>query len=93
VGADETAFPGECFNHALTLELGVGFGDGIAIDAEFFRQGTDRRQRLARPNGAGCGGGFHLVNELQVNGFAGLEIEVKSHSFMTGGRTNCHMTV
>src|SRR5688500_4154559 len=45
-GADETALAGNRLDNALPLELGVGLGDGVAVDAELLGERTDRGERV-----------------------------------------------
>ena len=42
----ETTPPRQRLNHAQAFELRIGFGDGVAIDAQFLRQRTDGGERL-----------------------------------------------
>ena len=51
--ADEAALAGDGLDDALVLELGVGLGDGVAVDAQVFGQRADAGQRLARSQRAG----------------------------------------
>ena len=78
--ADEAALAGDGLDDALALELGVGLGDGVAVDAQLLGQRPDAGKRLARLHRAGRGGDLHLVHELQVDGLAGLEVELESHT-------------
>jgi hypothetical protein len=75
----ETAFALKRLDDALTFEFGVGFGDGIAIDAQFLRQWANGRQRVSRPQGPGSGGITDLIDQLEINWFASLKIDVKHH--------------
>ena len=76
---EEAAFAGDRFDDALFLEFGIGLGDGVAVDAELFGDGADGWEGFAGPEGAGGGGGFELIDELEVDRFAGSEIEVEDH--------------
>ena len=77
VVGQEGALAGEGFDDALGFEFVVGFGDGIAVDAEFFGEGTDGGEGFAGAKGAGSGGGLDLVHDLEVNRFAGFKIELE----------------
>ena len=73
-------------NEALTFERGIGLGDRVPIDFERFREWSDRRQPLSRPGDAARGGEPHLVDDLQIDRLAWLEIELEEHH-------NCLVTV
>jgi len=38
---EETAFAGQGFDDALGFEFELGFGDGVAVDAEFLGERTN----------------------------------------------------
>ena len=76
----KTAFAGNGFDDALAFEFRVGFGDGIAIDAQFLGQRADGRQRFAGAQFSRGRGVADLVGQLEVNRFARLEINLKHHS-------------
>ena len=61
------------------FEFGVGFGDGIAVDAELFGKGPDRRKRFARFKGAGSSGVTDLVSQLEINWRAGFKVNFEQH--------------
>src|SRR5262245_57561336 len=82
--ADETALAGDGLDDALALELGVGLGDGIAIDAQLFGERPDRRQRVARLHRARRRGRFDLVDDLEIHGNAGFEIQGQTHVTVIG---------
>ena len=84
VRADEAALAGDRLDDALALELGVGLGDRVAIDAQLFGERPDRGQRVARLDGARCRGGLHLVDDLQVDRLAGLEVQEQAHDTVIG---------
>ena len=75
----EAAPPRQRLNHAQAFELRIGLGDGVAIDAQLLRQRTDGGKRLARLERPGSGGGFDLIHNLEVDGHAGLEIDLENH--------------
>src|SRR5262245_55105151 len=79
-GTDEAALAGVCLDDTLGLELRVGLGDGVAVDAQLFGERPDRRQALAGAHRTGGRRGLYLVSELQVNRFARLEVDRESHS-------------
>jgi hypothetical protein len=76
---EKAALPGDSFDDAQALQLGVSLGDGIAIDTQFLGQRTDGRERISRPQGPGSGGITDLINQLEINRFAGLKIDAKHH--------------
>ena len=75
----KTAFARQRFDDALALQFRVGFRHRIPIDAQLLGERTDGWQWLSRLQGAGCGRRFNLVHQLQVNGLAGLKIELNKH--------------
>ena len=75
----KAALAGGGFDDAQAFQLGVSFGDGVAVDAQFLGQRTDGREGVPRPQGAGSGGITDLINQLEINRFAGLKINVKHH--------------
>src|SRR5262245_8165968 len=79
----EITFAGNGFDDALVFEFGVGFGDGIAVDAQFFGEGSQGRERFAGAQATGSGGVAHLVSELEVDWFAGVKIDLKDHASLT----------
>ena len=68
---------------ALTLELSVGLGDGIAVDAQFLGQRTEGRQGIAGAQPARGGREPDLIGQLEVDRFPGLEIDLKDHNCST----------
>jgi hypothetical protein len=67
------------FDDPLTFQFAIGFGNGVAVDAELFRQGADARKRLPRSKSpTGCG---HpdLIHNLEVSCLAGVEIKFEEH--------------
>lgn len=44
----EASFAGQGLDYAEAFEFGIGFSDGIAVEAKFFRQRPDGGERLAR---------------------------------------------
>ena len=53
---DEAAAAGDGLDDALMLELGVGLGDGVAIDAEVLRERPDTGKGFPRLYRSGGGG-------------------------------------
>ena len=51
-GLEETALAGNGFDDPLVLQLGVGLGHRVPVDAQLLRQRAEGRKRLARPQGA-----------------------------------------
>ena len=76
---EKASFAGDGFNHAQALQLGVGLGDGVAVDAQFLGQRTNGRERVSRPQSPGSGGITDLIDQLEINRFAGFKIELKHH--------------
>ena len=72
--ADEAPLAGKGLDDALAFELGVGLGHRVAIDAQFLGQRADAGERLAGLDGARGGRHLHLVHELLVDRFPGLEL-------------------
>ena len=52
---------------AVALQFHVGAGDGVWIDQQLFRKGTDRRQFLAGREAASGDEILHLVDDLEVD--------------------------
>src|SRR5258708_712522 len=77
---EETAASGKSFDDAEAFQFGIGFGDGVAVDAKLFRQRTDGGERFAGAEGAGSSGGLDLLDQLQVDREAGLEIDLQQHA-------------
>src|SRR5262245_30178985 len=75
----ETALAGVGLDDALALELGVGLRDRVAVDAERLGERTDTGKAVAGAERAGCDGQLHLVDDLEVDGLAGRERDVKAH--------------
>ncbi len=80
---EEATFARKRFDDALAFEFGIGFGDGVAIDAELFREGADGGEGFAGLEGAGSGGVADLIGDLEVNGFTGFKINLQDHSGLT----------
>ena len=68
------------FDNALVLKLGVGLGDGVAVDPQLLGQGPDGRERVARAQRSGGCRVPDLVDHLEVSRLAGFEIDVEQHS-------------
>src|SRR2546426_144476 len=71
------------FDDALGLQLGVGFGDRVAVDAQFLGQRPKGGQWLARAQSSGSRRVTNLIGQLQINRLAGLEIDQKYHLRLT----------
>ena len=76
---EKAAFSGDGFNHAQAFQLGVSLGHGVAVDAQFLGQRTNGRERVSRTQGPGSGRITDLIDQLEINRFAGLKIDVKHH--------------
>src|SRR5665213_1377680 len=77
---EETTTTRNRLDDALVFQLGVSFGDGIAIEAKLLRQGPNRRQRLAGAQPARGGGVTNLVHQLEIDRLARLEINLQKHN-------------
>ena len=76
----KAAFPRKDFDDPLALQLGIGLGDRIAIEAQFLGQRPDGRQGLTRSQGARRRRVADLIHQLSINRFAGFEIDLEQHS-------------
>src|SRR5581483_603839 len=81
---EKAAAAGGGFDDAEAFELGVGLGEGVAVDMEFLGQLADGGERFAWLEGAGGGGIADLIDNLEVNRHAGLEIELEEQ--------RCHLS-
>ena len=79
IGLEKAALSGDGFDDAQAFQLGVSFGDGVAIDAQFLGQRTNGGKRVARAQAAGSSGIADLIHQLEINRFAGLKINAKHH--------------
>jgi len=75
----KAAAPGLGFDDAKIFEFGIGFGDGVAIDAQLFGQRANRRKDFSSAQCSGSGGRFDLIDYLQVDGFAGFVVDLEEH--------------
>lgn len=75
----EAALAGQSLDDALVFQFGIGLGDGVAIEAKFFSQRANGRERLAGLQSAGGGGGLDLVDQLEISGLAGFEIDMQEY--------------
>src|SRR5579862_6932577 len=80
VGLDEAALARERLDDALALELAIGFGDRVAVDAQLFGERPNRRQRVARLQRARRRAGLHLIDELQIHRLSRFVVQLKSHT-------------
>ncbi len=83
---EKAPFPGDGFDDAQPLQLGIGFGDGIAIHAQFLGQRSNGRERIAMSQSPGSGGITDLIDQLEINRFAGFKIDAKDHALTVIGR-------
>src|SRR2546425_9475251 len=88
IGPNEAALPDNRLDDALAFELGVCLRDGIAVHAQFLGQRPNGRQGLAGLQRAGRGRKLYLIDQLQVDGFARLEIELEQHVTVLGQYDN-----
>ena len=65
--SNEAPLAGNRFDDVLALELGVRFGNGVAVDPQVLREEPDRRQRISCLESAGSQSGFGLIDELEVD--------------------------
>src|SRR5512138_470326 len=79
VDPQEAALAGDRLDHALALEFRVSLRDGVAVDAQLLGERTDRWKGFPRLDGAGGCGSSDLIDDLQVNGLAGFEVELEAH--------------
>src|SRR3989442_5269678 len=79
-GLEKTALARNGFDAPLALQFGVGLGHCIAIDAQLLRQRAEGGKRLAFPQDARRRRVPDLVNQLEIDRFAGLEIDLEDHS-------------
>jgi len=77
---EETALAGHGFDHAQALQFGVGLGDGVAVEAQLLGQRADGGERFAGLERARGGGVTDLIDQLEIDGLAGLEIDLKCHT-------------
>src|SRR5689334_5456834 len=80
VSLQEITFAVNGFDNPLALQFGVSLGNSIAVYAKLFGEWPKRWQRISRAQLAGGGGITDLVSQLEVDGLAGLEIDLKDHS-------------
>lgn len=80
IGLEKAPLSSDGFDDAQALQLGISLGDGIAIDAQFLGQRSNGRERVAMPQSAGRGGITDLIDQLEINRFARLEIDTKDHA-------------
>ena len=59
------------------------YGRTDAVDGLSLRVAPGRCYGFFGRNGAGGGGGLHLINELQVDGLGRLEIELEQHGHLS----------
>jgi hypothetical protein len=83
LAADEATLACGRGDDALALELGVGLGDRVAIDAQVLGERPNRRQGIAGLGRARRDGGFDLVDQLQVDRLTGLVIQLKLHGSLS----------
>jgi hypothetical protein len=73
----EASFASQRLDHAQTLQFRVRLRDGVAVQPQLFRQRPDGRERLARLQRAGRSGSLNLIDKLEIDRLAGLEIDLK----------------
>ena len=80
VVSQEAAFAGLCLDDADAFQLGICFGNRIAINSQFLGKWPDVWKRFSRLQGARRRCGFDLVDDLQIDGLAGLVIDLDQHN-------------
>jgi hypothetical protein len=73
--ADECSRALMGFEHAAEFELAIGAHDSIGVDGEIDGELPDGRELVAGGERSGSDAGAHLIDELAVDGNAGVEIE------------------
>src|SRR2546429_3050667 len=76
----ETTSPRKRLDHAEAFQFRISFGDRVAVDAKFLSQRTDGWERLAGPQRPRCSRGLDLIDQLEIDGHAGLEIDLQYHA-------------
>ena len=76
---EKAPFSGNGFDDSQAFQLGVSFGHGIAIDAQFLGQRSNGGQGIAVAQCARSGGITDLIDQLEINRFARLKIDAKDH--------------
>src|SRR5215831_18717683 len=80
----KAAFARDGLDYALAFQFSVRLGDGISVHAQLLGQWTNGRQWFTGTQPARRRGVTHLIDQLQINRFARLEIDLKQH--------NCQLT-
>ena len=62
---------------ATQLHLAVGAGDGVGVDGEIDGDTADGGELVSGAQGGGGDGGLDLVDELAVDGHAGVGVEAE----------------
>jgi hypothetical protein len=75
--------PGQRLDHAEAFQFGISLGDRVAVDAKVFGEGTDGGERLTGAQSARCGGGLDLIDQLEVDGHAGFEVDLEDQARLT----------
>ena len=75
----DAAPPRQRLDDAQVFQLRISLGDGVAVNAKFFRQRPDGGKCLAGSKRSGGRGGLDLVHHLKVDGQAGFEIDEEDH--------------
>ena len=73
----EASFAGQAFDYAQAFEFGIGLRNGVTVETKLFGKRTDGGKRLAGLQLAGGGSGLDLINELEIDGHAGFEVDLK----------------
>jgi hypothetical protein len=79
IGFEKAAAAGLSLHYAETFQFRIRFGDRVSIDAKFFGKRPNGREHFAGAQCSGSGGGFDLIDELKVDGFAGFVVDLKEH--------------
>ena len=76
---EKTALAGNDLDDALVRQLGVGLGNGVAIDAQLLGELAHGWQRLPALQTSRGRSIADLIHQLQVGWLAGFEINVEEH--------------
>ena len=82
-----------CFKQAAELELAIGADDGVGIDGEIDGELADGGELIAGGELAGGDGSTDLVNDLAVDGHAGMQVELETESGWGGARIHYMISV
>jgi hypothetical protein len=76
----EASLAGYCLDDTGAFKLGICFRNRVPVDAQFFGERPDARQRLSGLQCARSGGCLDLIDRLKVDRLAGLLIDLEKES-------------